>query len=103
MVLRISYIIIFGFLVSCSSPEKDENKTTKIDSKYLYTLKCAACHGTSGDLGAAGAKDLSISKLTDNELKKIITEGKSGMPAFQSSLSSEEIDEIINFVKHLRK
>lgn len=99
------FFIASILLVSCSnqSEELSDEATEKIDVKYLFTLKCASCHGSDGKLGAAGAKDLSSSILTDIELKKILTEGKNGMPSFGSSLSSEEQNEIIKFVKTLRK
>jgi len=57
----------------------------------------------NGNLGAGGAKDLSISELTDNEIRSIIANGRSPMPSFKSSLSSDEIDEVMNFIKNLRK
>ena len=107
MVLKVVSLFFIASILSISCSTKTEhsekNKEEKINVKYLFTLKCASCHGADGKLGAAGAKDLSSSILTDTELKKILTEGKNGMPSFGSSLSIEEQNEIIKFVKTLRK
>ena len=69
----------------------------------MFTLKCASCNGQDGRLGAGGAKDLSLSRITDTEIKSIISNGKAPMPSFKSNLSKKEIEEVMKFVKNLRK
>ena len=107
MVLKKFYFILVLILTSCSSSNEENKHSEKvskqIDSKYLYTLKCASCHGQDGKLGAGGAKDLSLSTITDKEIKGIISNGKAPMPSFKSSLSNDEIEEVMKFVKNLRK
>lgn len=106
MVLKKFYFIIISLLISssCTEDNKQSKKVSKQrDSKYLYTLKCASCHGHNGKLGAGGAKDLSLSRITDAEIKYIISNGKAPMPSFKSNLSENEIEEVIKFVKNLRK
>ena len=99
------FSLIASIVVSCSTKNEHSeiNQEEEINVKYIFTLKCALCHGADGKLGAAGAKDLSSSILSDIELKEILTNGKNGMPSFSSSLSKEEQNEIIKFVKTLRK
>jgi mono/diheme cytochrome c family protein len=99
------FSLIASIVVSCSTKNEHSeiNQEEEINVKYIFTLKCASCHGADGKLGVSGAKDLSISILSDIELKDIISNGKNGMPSFGSSLSLEEQNEIIKYVKTLRK
>lgn len=69
----------------------------------LYTNNCASCHGGDGKLGIAGAKDLSASTLTDEEMKKVISNGKNAMPKYGTQLSEEEINALVEHVKSLKK
>jgi len=70
----------------------------------LFILNCASCHGEDGKLGSSGAKDLSVSKLNDKQIEKIIREGKNAMPSQKAVLGTEEnIQLVIEHVKSLRK
>jgi cytochrome c6 len=80
----------------------------------VFQKKCAMCHGKDGKaLSPAakklGVKDLSLSKLTDDQIVQQILEGKldqkkdSKMPAFKEKLTKAEIDSIIPVVKAFRK
>jgi cytochrome c6 len=66
-------------------------------------LRCASCHGEDGKLGIAGAKDLSISKLTNSEITSIIYNGKNGMPSFGGAFTEEQLKALVPIVKSLRK
>lgn len=85
-----------------------------------FRLYCAQCHGTlgngqginetSGGLNVSPRDHTSaseMSKLTDQELRLAITEGgdavqKSGlMPAWGSTLSSEQIDQLVSYLRKL--
>lgn len=109
MVLRIGFFISsILFLTSCESgssnndvipAEKPEEKGTT-----LFILNCASCHGEDGKLGSSGAKDLSISKLNDKEIEKVIREGKNAMPSQEAVLETDEnIQLVMEHVKSLRK
>ena len=57
-----------------------------------------------GKLGNSGAKDLTESKLTDNQILEILNEGKGAMPAqIQLIGKPAEMDSVVEFVKQLRK
>jgi cytochrome c6 len=97
--------IVLG-LASCNENKpKQQNTSTqeaskaeKINAQDLYMAKCVACHGADGKLGAAGAKNLAETKLTVEEVKKQITNGKGAMTPFGNQLSEEEIQAIAQFV-----
>jgi mono/diheme cytochrome c family protein len=69
----------------------------------LYAQNCQTCHGADGTAGLSGAKNLQTSVMGDEEVKNLISAGKNNMPPYQKSLSEKQIDELVNFVKTLRK
>jgi mono/diheme cytochrome c family protein len=70
---------------------------------------CARCHGTSGEGGEfdVDGKKLKAPSLRtghavkhdDAALKKKIEEGGDGMPAFKKRLTSEQIDNLVRFIR----
>jgi len=80
----------------------------------VFTKACASCHGKDGKAQTPaakklGVKDLSESKLTDEQIAQQMLEGKldpkkeSKMPAFKEKLTKAEIDLLIPVVKAFRK
>lgn len=92
---------------------------TKGDSnagKAKYNQFCTTCHGAfgKGDGPAAAGlnpkpKDLSATKKTDAELKKIIKEGGAAnglsplMPPWGPALSEQDINNVIVYIRSLGK
>ena len=105
MVLRSLFILGVIALVGCeSSNSTDASGELEISGKELFKNQCVACHGTDGKLQAAGAKDLSISTLSDEEIQTTVEDGKNTMPPFKYIIGSEqEMDKLLEFVKSLRK
>ena len=109
MVLRSSFFSIsFLLLTACGSGASDSdalpNKTPEEKGESLYVLNCASCHGEDGKLGSSGAKDLSVSKLNDKQIEKIIRKGKNAMPSQEAILETDEnIKLVIEHLKTLRK
>jgi mono/diheme cytochrome c family protein len=108
MVLRIYFFafLIFG-LVSCSNNQSKYDvlppETPEEKGASLFIMHCASCHGEDGKLGASGAKDLTMSKLSDQEIENIIVNGKNAMPPMSVLLENKEnIDLVIKHVKSLR-
>jgi mono/diheme cytochrome c family protein len=78
----------------------------------LYKARgCSACHGADGagqttmgknmkvrDLGSA-----EVQKQSDEELRTIITKGKGRMPAQEGRLTKEQINELVKYVRMLKK
>jgi len=109
MVLRISFFsVIIVLLSACGSgSSKNEvipSETPEEKGASLYILNCASCHGEDGKLGASGAKNLTASKLNDQQIEYIIRKGKNAMPAQEAVLVTDEnIKLVIEHVKLLRK
>jgi mono/diheme cytochrome c family protein len=114
MVLKNS-ILFFScvlLLASCGEDEKTEEQSKPIsnepisleDARAVYILNCASCHGPDGTLQASNAKDLSISKLNESEVEKMIRKGNDkGMMPYEDMLSTPEIKGLVKFVQNLRK
>ena len=109
MVLKICFSSLL--LVSCfscssnGSVEKTNEKGAKIKptAQDLYIEHCSICHGSDGKLGAAGAKDLTQSKLSSVEVQKRIEKGKNGMPPMKELLGSKKnITSMTEYVLRMR-
>ena len=77
----------------------------------LFKTKCAMCHGADGkgetpmgkrlgikDLGAAD-----VQKQSDSDLTAAIAKGKGKMPAYEGKLSGEQVQELVKFIRTLKK
>lgn len=97
----------FLLVTSCNSESDSTSKadtTVPPNGKELYLENCAVCHGEDGKLGASGAKDLTVSTLSDNEVLQRINEGKNGMPPMKSALETKEnVAAVADYVKGMRK
>ena len=77
----------------------------------LYKAKCAACHGADGKgetaMGKANKlRDLGspdVQKQSDEDLSGIITNGKNKMPTYGKSLKSEQVKDLVAFIRSLAK
>jgi cytochrome c6 len=67
----------------------------------IYNTNCVMCHGRDGNLGMSGAKELTKSTLTKEEMIAIVTKGRGGMIGFEKMLSAKEIDEVVDHVRTL--
>jgi cytochrome c6 len=75
-----------------------------------FRTKCAICHGPDGGGSEVGKsmnvpdlRSQAVQGLADAELVQIISDGKSGMPSFKSSLSADQIQALVKYVRALSK
>ena len=78
----------------------------------IFKRRCAGCHGANGAGDTTIGKHLKlrdlrspdVQKLTDEELAQITSKGKPGkMPAFESKLTKEQIGELVEFIRSVKK
>jgi len=88
-----------------NEPLKAEEEYKEVDVKSLYVLHCEACHGMDGTKGTSGAADLSVSKLSDHEIKNTILNGNDkGMMPYKDIITSDKsVNSMVEYVKTLRK
>lgn len=76
-----------------------------------YKAKCQMCHGADGTPPAAMAKSMGIKdlksdevqKMSDADFKAIVEKGKGKMPAFAGKLTPAQIDDVVKYVRSLKK
>jgi len=106
-------LTLSGFLLGVSQQLLVRTEEPKAAGD-LFHEHCAGCHGLDGKAHTPmarklGVKDLTQSKISDEEIEKQIREGKIGsdgkvtMPAFKKVLADREISDLVTFVKGLRK
>ena len=77
----------------------------------LYKSKCAACHAPDGSGNTPAGKTLGVGdlrspdtqKLSDAQLAEIIAKGKNKMPAYEKSLTPDQINGLVAFIRELAK
>lgn len=79
-----------------------QQQPVELNGKVLFETKCAKCHGTDGTKGRYGAKNLSKSRLNDDELFTTIGNGSWIMPKWKKKLSREQLLSVAAYVKTLR-
>ena len=76
-----------------------------------FMAKCAPCHGKTGKgdtkmgqhfrLRDLGSSD--VQKQSEDELVAIIAKGKGKMPPYGPKLTSEQIEDLVKFIRSLKK
>lgn len=108
MVLRNTFFISCCAIlwVACGSSSGDTANTTDPitpeQAKTLFIRKCATCHGTEGNMEIGGAKNLTLSTLSKEEVLDQIRHGKGNMPPFGEVLTTKEIEAITQHTLSIR-
>ncbi|MWC27960.1 c-type cytochrome [Paenibacillus sp. MMS18-CY102] len=96
-------VLMFAVVAACGKSDKDETpstpdttqngggETTAADAEKVYQANCIGCHAT--DLAGGVGPNLQKvgGKLSSDEIKTTIANGRGGMPAFKDKLSDTEI------------
>ena len=81
------------------------------DGAAIFKSKCAMCHGPDGKgqtpVGKSmKARDLGlpeVQKQSDEELAKVVADGKGKMPGYKSNLGPDDIKQVVAFVRTFKK
>ena len=81
------------------------------DGAATFKGKCAMCHGADGSgktmmgekFGIRDLRSADVQKQTDAQLVEIVTKGKNKMPAYDGKLTKEQIDQVVAFIRTLKK
>src|SRR5438132_5696795 len=110
VVLGISAAILM--IGAAKSPNVSASSTTAFDASSVYNSKCASCHGKDGRARSLHARheharDLTSAEwqdsVSDERIYNSISNGKGKMPSFKKKLSDSQIDELVSYVRRLRK
>ena len=80
-----------------------EEDVSAIDTKKLFRMHCAICHGFKGNMMVNGAKDLTKSKISLTESVAQVYYGKGLMTPYNGVLKDEEIVALAKYVEGFRK
>jgi len=83
--------------------------TTAADGAATFKAKCAACHGMDGSGNTGPGKSMKVrdlrsadvQKQSDDQLSKIIANGKGKMPGYSKSLGADACNELVAYVRKL--
>tara|TARA_B100000508_G_scaffold137355_1_gene131538 strand:- start:47843 stop:48187 length:345 start_codon:yes stop_codon:yes gene_type:complete len=97
-------VVLSLFVSSCSEQGSTELSSTEDPGKSVYQKYCSSCHGGNGKLKAGNAADLSVSKISEDSIRKVILYGNNkGMGPYKSIIKEEEeLNALIKHVKTLR-
>ena len=84
---------------------------TQETGESSFKGKCAMCHGPDASGKTVMGEKLKVpdlhseqvQKKSDAALKAIIGKGKAKMPAYESKLSKEQIDQLVAYIRGLAK
>jgi len=117
--------LIAIFITSCSNqttsptstkPAANNNSTAAATpdqfaaTRGVFAKECQSCHGVDGKGGPVKLEDgtrLRVPNLCeghalrhpDSDFHKQIVEGGDGMPSFKTKLSSQQVDDMIKFIR----
>lgn len=96
-----------------SSAKRNETSSAGApDAAATYNSKCAKCHGRDGRSKTSWgrrthSRDISNGEwqndVSDERIFNSISNGKGKMPSYKKSLSENQIDGLVNYVRRLRK
>jgi cytochrome c6 len=73
----------------------------KSRGEAIFDTHCTLCHGSDGRLGIGGAKDLTATPLTRDEMVAIVTHGRGTMMPYKNILKPDEIEAVVDHVRTL--
>jgi len=112
IVAALTIALVLLWLAVFVSRSANASPTNGGDTASVYNSKCASCHGHDGRARSMHAKheharDLTSAEwqdsVSDERIYNSISNGKGKMPAFKKKLSDAQIDELVNYVRRLRK
>ena len=79
-----------------------------VASTATFRTKCAMCHGQDGrgsqvgkSMNVPDLRSAEVQKLPDAQLAQIISDGKGGMPSFKNSVSEDQIQGLVTYIRSL--
>ena len=111
IVLAVICLFVVSVPLAAVAAEKESPKKEVAEGAKLFKEKCQACHGPDGNASTTMAKNMKIrafesaevQKQTKEEIVKIISDGKGKMMAYKTKLSKDQIDDLADYIKSLKK
>jgi len=114
--LRTTLVYIAGPAILCAVSILAISTSRRVsaagDARSVYNSKCASCHDRDGRARSKRARreharDMSTGEwqdsVSDERIYNSISNGKGKMPAFKKKLSEAQIDELVSYIRRLRR
>ena len=91
-----SLVLLIGIATVASA--EDPAPSGLLTSDPVYQKQCAKCHGKSAEGRHFGGPSLVTDhamKMSSDDVRSIVTNGKGRMPKYGSKLSAEEINRLV--------
>lgn len=101
----VGLVLLWGLLACGSAPDGQAAVAAngKPDGAALYDMYCTLCHGGDGKLGINGAKDLTASALSREEMIAVVTHGRNTMAPFKQVLDPGQVEAVVDHLRTLPK
>lgn len=84
-------------------PPRSSSSTTSTtlgtDGAHIYEVRCAGCHGTSGEGNLGPTLSGIADRMSYDEQVRIVTNGRREMLAFSPGLSREQIAAVVQYTR----
>lgn len=97
----VSLVIALAFAAMLFVNEPEQAGTSASPGAEVYQANCASCHGADGGGGIgpqlAGSAAKQFPDIEDEI--EVVTDGRSGMPAFEGDLTPDEIRQVVEYTR----
>jgi len=100
LVVLITLVALLACSAAGSSPMEQQDSAAQ--GEAIYKMQCVMCHGRKGNLNVGGAKDLTASAISTEEMIAVVTQGKGTMVGFGSTLTKQQIEAVVAHARTLR-
>lgn len=93
--MRFLVAVVCLALAACGGPSPDAT------GAEVFAQTCARCHGASleGGVGPALGPGSNAAQMSEEYLIRTITDGKGRMPSFRQTLSDEQIERVVDYLR----
>jgi cytochrome c6 len=96
-------------LVTNTSGATGNRRGANDTGRAAFKGNCVSCHGADGagtplgkSMQVPDLRSPEVQKKPDGDLAQTITEGRGDMPSFRRTLSAEQVQAVIDYVRRLR-
>ncbi len=104
-------LALLSVFAGLASAEKSPAASGNAAARSTFKLQCSSCHGQNGtgdtsvgkSLNAANLRSGEVQKQSDAQLARVISEGRKNMPSFSDSLTQDQIQGLVAYIRKLAK
>ena len=100
IVVAIAAVVTVVLLLTVSPTVAEPAETAVVSGAEVFASNCAGCHGAAGEGGVGPGLAGGLARFGNlDEVTSFVSTGVPGrMPGFETRLSAEEVDAVVDFV-----